>query len=336
LQKGISGGRVKCFLLFPNYFDTILAMVHTFTRVQQLDEVTERHPTFVAVGSFDGVHLGHQAVLQTMVAVAQDAGARTAVLTFFPHPKRVLQQLTEPYYLGTLAERVENLASQGIDLVITHPFNAEVRKTRATTFVEQLCRYLDMRQLWGGNFTLGYQREGDIPFLRRLGAEKGYSVEQVEAIVTWKGERVSSTRIRRSLREGHLEAVKGCLGRLYQISGIVIQGKQMGRTIGFPTANIDFWVEQLLPANGVYAAYAWLGETRHLAATNIGVRPTVNGQKITVEAHLLDFDEDIYGRTLQLEIIERIRPETKFPGLDALKAQIKMDVAQVRQLLDSN
>ncbi|VAW36543.1 FMN adenylyltransferase / Riboflavin kinase [hydrothermal vent metagenome] len=308
-------------------------MIHSFVHVEQLYEVTERHPTFVAVGSFDGVHLGHQAVLQKMVAAAQEVGARTAVLTFFPHPKRVLQQLTEPYYLGSLAERVENLANQGIDLVITHPFNAEVRKTRAATFVEQLCHYLDMRQLWGGNFTLGYQREGDIPFLQRLGAEKGYTVEMIETAVTWQGERVSSTRIRRSLLEGNLDDVNGCLGRPYQVSGTVIQGKQMGRTIGFPTANIDFWVEQLLPANGVYATYAWLDETRHLAATNIGVRPTVNGQKLTVEAHLLDFNEDIYGRSLRLEIVERIRPETKFSDLDALKAQIQMDVDQVRRLL---
>lgn len=311
-------------------------MADSYTRVDQLHDVTERYPTFVAVGSFDGVHRGHQAVLQAMVAAARKAEARTAVLTFFPHPKRVLQQLTEPYYLGTLAERVENLVSQGIDLVITHPFNSDVRKTRAATFVEQLCHYLDMRQLWGGNFALGYQREGDVPFLRRLGVEKGYTVEQVEAIVTWKGERVSSTRIRRSLLEGNLEDVNGCLGRPYQVRGTVIKGKQMGRTIGFPTANIDYWTEQLLPANGVYATYAWLGETRHLAATNIGVRPTVNGHKLTVEAHLLDFDEDIYGRTLRLEMVERIRPETKFSGLDALKAQIQIDVDQVRRLLESN
>ncbi len=311
-------------------------MTFSFSRVNQLNEVTERHPTFVAVGSFDGVHRGHQAVLKMMTIAAQKKGARTAVLTFFPHPKRVLQQLAEPYYLGTLDERVENLASQGIDLVITHPFNTAVRKTRAATFIEQLCHYLDMRQLWGGNFALGYQREGDIPFLRRLGLEKGYSVEQVSAMERWKGERVSSTRIRRSLLEGNLEDVNGCLGRPYQVSGIIVKGKQMGRTIGFPTANVDFWAEQLLPANGVYASYAWLNGTRHLAATNIGVRPTVNGQRLTVEAHLLDFDADIYGRVLRLEIVERIRPETKFSGLDALKAQIQMDVEQVGQLLESN
>ena len=303
------------------------------TRVEQLSDVTERVPTFVAVGSFDGVHLGHQAVLQAMISEAKALGARTAVLTFFPHPQRVIQKMTEPYYLGTLDERVALLGNLGIDLIITHPFNDTVRQTRAATFVDELCRYLDMRQMWGGNFALGYQREGDIPFLRKLGEERGYSVQQVEAMVPWQGERVSSSRIRRSLLEGDLAEVNGCLGRPYSVSGTVVEGKKLGRTIGFPTANVDFWEEQLLPTNGVYATYAWLGEERHLAATNVGVRPTVNGSAVTVEAHLLDFDADIYGRTLRLEFIDRIRPEMKFAGLEALKAQIAADVAKVQNIL---
>jgi riboflavin kinase/FMN adenylyltransferase len=306
------------------------------TRVEQLSDVTERVPTFVAVGSFDGVHLGHRAVLQKMVEAAQFSGARTAVLTFFPHPQRVIQQLTEPYYLATLDERVALLASLGIDLIITHPFNDHVRHTRAVTFVDELCRYLAMRQLWGGNFALGYKREGDIPFLRRLGEERGYTVKQVESMVLWQGQRVSSSRIRRSLVEGDLAEVNGCLGRPYCVTGTIVEGRKLGRTIGFPTANIDFWPEQLLPANGVYATTAWLGDERYLAATNVGVRPTVNGSAVTVEAHLLDFDADIYGRTLRLEFIDRIRPEMKFTGLDPLKAQIGADVAKVRTLLGSN
>ncbi len=311
-------------------------MTQTTIRVNQLSDVTRRVPTFVAVGSFDGVHLGHQSVLQTMVSEAQNAGARTAVLTFFPHPQRVIQQMTEPYYLGTLNERVALLTSLGIDLIITHPFNDEVRKMRAVTFVGELCHYLEMRQLWGGNFALGYQREGDIPTLRQLGQDRGYTVQQVEAMVMFQGERVSSSRIRRSLVEGDLAEVNGCLGRPYCVSGTVIEGQKMGRTIGFPTANVGFWDEQLLPANGVYATYAWLGDERHLAATNVGMRPTVNGSNVTVEAHLLDFDADIYGRTLRLEFIDRIRPEMKFAGLDALKNQIAADVAKVQTLLGSH
>lgn len=308
----------------------------TFNRVAELAEVTERRPTFVAVGSFDGVHRGHQAVLQQMVTAARVANARTAVLTFFPHPRRVIQQLTDPYYLSTLDERVALLAQQGIDLVITHPFNEEVRHTRAEDFVVQLCSYLGMRQLWGGNFTLGYQREGDKEYLRRLGEEKGYTVVPMETMVMLDGERISSSRVRRELQAGNLAEVTNCLGRPYRLNGDVILGRQLGRTINFPTANVNFWAEQLLPANGVYATYAWLDDTRHLAATNIGVRPTVDGQQLTVEAHLLDFDEDIYGRSLQLDFIEHIRPEMKFAGLDALKAQIGADVTQVREILTRN
>jgi len=161
-------------------------------------------------------------------------------------------------------------------------------------------------------------------------------VQQVEAMVMWQAERVSSSRIRRSLLEGDMVEVAGCLGRPYQVSGTIVKGAQMGRTIGFPTANIDYWSEQLLPTNGVYATYAWLGHTRYQAATNVGVRPTVNGAALTVEAHLLDFDADIYGRTLRLEFVNRIRPEMKFSGLDALKAEIQADVKRVQELLNGN
>lgn len=308
-------------------------MSNNFIRVNTLTEIDEQHPTFVAIGSFDGVHLGHQAVLQSMVAAAKEAGVRTAVLTFFPHPKRVLFNLTDPYYLCTLDDRVQWIANTGIDIVISHPFNDEVRTTRAADFVEQLCQHLQMRQLWGGNFALGYKREGDVPFLRALGEEKGYTVELVNSMVEYGGELVSSSRVRDCLQAGNVADVAGCLGRPYQISGIIIKGDQRGRTIGFPTANFDYWTEQLLPANGVYATYAWVGETRYPAATNVGIRPTVNGHHVTVEAHLLDFDGDLYGQTLRLEFINRVRPEKKFSGLDELKAQIDHDVQQIRTQL---
>ncbi len=303
-----------------------------FITVNQLSEVPNGIPTLVAIGSFDGVHLGHQAVLQSMVADARERRMRTAVLTFFPHPQRVLRNLTGPYYIATLKDRVHWLADCGVDVVITHPFNEEVRHTRAAAFVDQLCRYLDMRQLWGGNFALGYQREGDVPFLRALGQEKGYTVELVNDMVAWQGERVSSSRIRRHLQAGEIVEANGCLGRPYRLRGIVVRGDQRGRTIGFPTANTAYWPEQVIPANGVYATTAWVGQTPYRAATNVGVRPTVDGLHLTVEAHLLDFDGDLYDQELCLEFLVRIRPEKKFSGLDELKAQIHADVAQVRHL----
>jgi riboflavin kinase/FMN adenylyltransferase len=302
-------------------------------RINRLSEFTSYEPTYLAIGSFDGVHLGHQALLGRMVKQAQEDGRRAAALTFFPHPRRVLQELPQRFYITTLEERLRLLAAEGVGLVITLPFNDEIRQTRAADFMAQLCRSLDLRQLWGGRFALGYNREGDVPFLRHLGQEMGFTVEVVDAMTTWQEELVSSRRVRRTLEAGNISELNGCLGRPYALSGVVVRSDQRGRTIGFPTANLAVWEELLLPAYGVYATYAWLDGRRFLAATNVGVRPTVDGQRLTVEAYLLDFDEDIYGQTMQLDFIGHIRPEMKFSGLEALKAQIADDVAAVREQL---
>ena len=306
-------------------------MTQSFVRVTHLSEVDHKRPTIVAIGSFDGVHLGHQALLRRMVGQARAAGMRTAALTFFPHPRRVLHTLPPRFYLTTLDERVRLLAAQGIDLIITHPFDDEVRHIRAADFVDQLIATLDMRQLWGGNFALGYQREGDVPFLRRQGELKGFTVETLPEPMRVSGELVSSRRVRQALETGNLDEVTACLGRYYCVRGPVVKGDQRGRTIGFPTANIAVWDELLLPANGVYATYIWVRGKRRPAATNVGVRPTVDGLKLTVEAHILDFDADIYGEDVRLEFVRRIRPEMKFAGLDALKGQIRADVEEVRR-----
>jgi len=305
-------------------------MTQSFIRVTHLSEVDHKRPTYVAIGSFDGVHLGHQALLRAMVARARQDGARAAALTFFPHPRRVLQTLPPRFYLTTLDDRVRLLAEQGIDLIITHPFDDEVRQIRAADFVDQLLAALDMRQLWGVNIALGYKREGDVPFLRRQGAEKGFTVETISDMVAWGGAPVSSRRVREALEAGDMATVNGCLGRLHSVRGPVVKGDQRGRTIGFPTANLALWEELLLPGYGVYATYATVRGRRYAAATNVGVRPTVNGGGVTIEAHLLDFDEDIYGEEVRLEFVRRIRPEMKFAGLEALKGQILADVEEVR------
>jgi riboflavin kinase / FMN adenylyltransferase len=306
---------------------------HSFSHVTDLAQAEPDRPTFLAIGAFDGVHTGHQHLLQSMVAAARRAGARAAALTFFPHPAVVIQGRQGRYYLTSPEERVRLLAAHELDLVVTLPFNEQVRQTRAAAFVELLRRHLDMRQLWGGNFALGYQREGDVPFLRRLGQEQGFTVEVVEAMTTWQGEVVSSSRVRRSLATGDMADVTGCLGRPYRLSGTVVRGSRRGHTIGIPTANLSVWPEQLLPASGVYATHAWIGDRRLTAATNVGVRPTVDGSQLTVEAHLLDYDADLYHQTLILDFIRRIREERKFADLEALLAQIRRDVDLVRQIL---
>lgn len=308
-------------------------MTQTYTHVNHLTEVTTQQPTYLAIGSFDGVHRGHQAILKQLVAAAKQDGARAAVLTFFPHPARLIRGITGRYYLNTVQDRVRLLAEQGIDLIITQPFDEEVRQIRAADFVELLITHLDMRQIWGGDFAFGYQREGDIPFLQALGKTRGFSVHVAEGMTVWNGRLVSSSRIREGINSGDIDDVNGCLARPYALSGVVSLGDQRGRTIGFPTANLAVWEELLLPGNGVYATYAWLNGIRYLAATNIGVRPTVNGRDRTVETHLLDFNADIYDQTLRLEFIKRIRPEKKFASLDALKSQIHTDVEQIKQLL---
>jgi len=302
-----------------------------YQRFDYLHEVNVNGPTYVAVGVFDGVHQGHRQLLQSMVAAARAEGAGTAVLTFFPHPRAVIQKLSGRLYLGRLEERVELLAAEGIDIIITHPFSEEVRQIQAAEFVRQLCTHLQMSQIWGGSFSLGYNREGNADFLRQMGSEWGFTVREALQLVLWQGERVSSSRIRQGLAAGVMDEVTGCLGRPYQVSGTVVMGDQRGRTIGFPTANLYPWEEQLLPANGVYASYAWLNGRRYAAATNVGVRPTVDGQRLTVEAHLLDFDADIYGEPIRLEFVHRLRSERKFAGLEELVNQIGADVEQVRR-----
>lgn len=308
-------------------------MLPSFQVVSNLEQATPERPTFVAVGVFDGVHRGHQVLLQQMIAAAHIANARPAVLTFFPHPAVYIQQLQGRYYLTTLEERVQLLADLGIELIITHPFDEITRTTRAAAFVDHLQNYLHMKALWGGHFSLGYEREGDLPFLQTLGASKGFAVHSVNDLLMWQGERVSSSRIRRALEAGQMDVVTGCLGRPYRITGLVTHGQERGRTIGFPTANLAIWPEQIVPAYGVYATWAYVGGKRVAAATNVGVRPTVSGHNLTIEAHLLDFSADIYDQEMSLEFIRHIRPEQKFAGLELLKAQIAQDVATIRSHL---
>ena len=309
-------------------------MTQQIHRVNTLAELSDRRPTYLALGSFDGVHLGHQAVLRQMMAEAQADGVRSAVLTFFPHPKRVLSGDHSRFYINTIDDRVELLLASGADMVIVHVFDNNVRMTRATDFVDQLVTNVDMRQIWGGNFAFGYRREGNIDFLRHEGAARGFEVRTVEAMATFEGALISSSRVRRGLDAGDFQDVNGCLGRRHALSGEVLRADQRGRTIGFPTANLGVWEELLLPTDGVYAAYGLLHGRRYAAAVNIGVRPTVNGRDRTVEAFLLDYDgEEFYGQTLRLEFEVRIRPEQRFSGLDALRAQIARDVEQVRQTL---
>ncbi|MFT5193397.1 MAG: riboflavin kinase/FMN adenylyltransferase [Cellvibrionaceae bacterium] len=304
----------------------------------QINELNNPQPTAVALGMFDGVHLGHQALLKNMAEQARAKGLRTAALTFFPHPRAVLLKRFGRQYLTTVDERAELIGDCDIDQVVTTPFNETTRNIRAADYVELMQKHLGMVEIWSGDFGFGYQREGTADYLRSLQTttKTPFQVFEYGDKLSAGGDAVSSSRVRNSLDAGNITDAATCLGRNYSLSGNVIVGDQRGRTIGFPTANLDVWEEKVIPANGVYAAWVILSDgSRHMTATNVGVRPTVDGQSLRVEAHLLDFSGDLYGQELQLEFVDHIRSEKRFSGLEELKNQINTDVELIRGMLQS-
>lgn len=297
-------------------------------------DIKDRPSVVLAIGVFDGVHLGHQHLLEQVVDHARELDAVPVAMTFFPHPKEVILGLEGRLYVQSLEERVAHLGKLGMAHVITQRFDTDFRQVRARDFVEQIRSAVDLKALWGGKFSLGYEREGDYTFLAGLGEELGFTVHQSAHCETADGVRISSSRVRKALAEGDVGDAGVCLGRSFAVSGEVVLGHQRGRTIGFPTANVGVWERQIVPANGVYATRIQIGDTKYMAATNVGVRPTIeDDDALSVEAHILDFADDIYGETVCLEFVERVRDEQKFSGLDELKGQIGRDVEAVRGLL---
>ncbi len=290
---------------------------------------------WLTIGSFDGVHIGHQKVVQEIVAGAHQAGDLAVVLTFFPHPAAVLKKRQDPFYLTTPEERAELLGALGADVVITHPFNLEIAAMSARQFMTYLQAHLGIRHLYVGfNFALGRNREGDVPTLKRLGEELGYSVRVLPA-VTVDGEIISSSQIRAYLAEGNVERAARLLGRPFHINGIVVRGDGRGKSLGFPTANLSVWAERAIPRAGVYVCKAQVNGKVWGAVTNVGVRPTFEDKPVPprVETHLLDFNDEIYGEEVYLEFLAHLRDEVRFPNPQALATQIQADVARARQLL---
>lgn len=302
---------------------------------RSLADVRLEKPSMVTIGVFDGVHRGHQYLIRRLVETARSRDQLAVAITFYPHPDVVLRGITGRYYLTTPDERAHILTDLGIDAVITLPFNDDLRHIRAATFVDQMNTYLRLETLWvGSDFALGYQREGNVAFLRQQGEEKQFGVEVIDLLLS-EGGAISSTAIRDALSAGDVEQARDLLGRAYAVSGEVIHGEARGRKIGFPTANIAVPESLVIPANGVYAGWGILGDERFMAVTNIGMRPTFDGQSVTVEAHLLDFDRDIYGQNLTFTFETRLRSEMKFSGIDALIAQIADDSAAGRAYLSA-
>lgn len=301
--------------------------------IDSLEDAALKRPALVTIGVYDGVHRGHQSIIKHLVEQAQAHDQESVVFTFYPHPDIVLGNLQGRYYLTSPQERAERMGALGVDWVVSYPFNETTRHMRAAAFVDMLCDHLKLSELWvGADFALGYQREGNVAYLQQQGAEKGFHVREID-LMMMGGARISSTAIRGMIERGEVEQARTLLGRGYSLSGEVIHGKKRGRTIGYPTANIAVWDQQVIPANGVYAGWGTINGERYMAMTNVGVSPTFMNDNVTVEAYLLDFNREIYGETLTISFEKYLRPEAKFNGIDALIAQIGEDVRLGREFL---
>ena len=310
-------------------WNDFLDMMH----YRSLEEVRLEN-SWLAVGVFDGVHRGHQKIIKRLVTGAHENDAPAVILTFDPHPAKVfgrgdIKLLTLP------GERARLLGNLGVDAVVTHPFDMDVANVTAFDFMKRIKTQLGLAHLvLGYDSTLGKDREGNAARLTEIGSELGYSVETISALGDESGV-ISSTEIRKLISVGKVDEAARLMGHPYQLQGLVGHGDQRGRTIGFPTANLDYAREKVLPASGIYACWAYVGDERHKAAVNLGTNPTFTPDKMTmnVEAFLLDFDRDIYGEALRLEFMARLRDELKYTSVDALIKQIEKDVEQTRKLL---
>ncbi|UKL14600.1 bifunctional riboflavin kinase/FAD synthetase [Dissulfurimicrobium hydrothermale] len=301
-----------------------------------LDEISRPldRPT-LTIGNFDGVHLGHQALFRKVKELAASVSGDSVALTFEPHPLKVLRPDHPLLRICTLRHKIELIDRAGIGHLIILPFNKELAETSASDFVHEIFyRRLGIKNLVVGyDYALGKGREGDILFLRKAGVELGFAVHVLEPVVI-EGVVVSSTKVRELVAAGDMRAVSRLLGRYYQIRGVVRPGRRRGGPLlGFPTANLRIDKGDLCPKSGVYVIQAIIGGYCYGGVLNIGRNPTFGDQEFGAEAHLFDFDEDIYGKEIKLNLIERLRNENRFSGPDELILQIKKDIHTARLML---
>lgn len=301
---------------------------------EELSRSVPEGDTALTIGVLDGVHIGHQALITKLKEKAAAKELMSGVVTFQHHPRLVFSPQSKITSLTSLQERIRLLKNLGVAHVVTLSFTPELSQLSAREFIVLIKRYLKMRALViGPDFALGKGREGDAQALTALGEELDFTVEVVPPLV-WHGKVVSSTAIRGALSRGDVTKANELLGRRFALTGQVSKGDGRGKSLGFPTANLIADRNQALPADGVYAARVFYNEMTYQAVINIGLRPTFDGHRRLVEAHILDFTGDLYGRDITIELVEQLRGEEKFPSAEELKAQIIRDVAQAKSLLE--
>ena len=308
--------------------------------IDQLDKITQPFKgAVITIGNFDGVHIGHQALFYEVIEKAYAIGGTSIAMTFEPHPLRLLQQRDRPPLITLLEQKIELIERSGIDVLICVPFTREFAAIPAGAFVEDLLvRKIGMKAIVvGEDYAFGQNRAGDIGLLRDLAPRLGYEVLVTSMIRTVKGmsERISSTAIREMVLEGKVEPACKMLGRHFQVRGIVVPGRDRGgRLLGVPTANLKL-EDELCPKTGIYAVTTEVAGGLHHAVANIGYSPTFEDRQFTVEVHILDFHDDIYGQKIRVNFVKRLRDEMKFAGIDALKRQIELDIDCARRVLEN-
>lgn len=304
---------------------------------QSLNEFKPSKKTIVTLGTFDGVHLGHAAILDKICTIAKQENLESVLLTFFPHPRLIVSNDSEIKMLNTMAEKSILLEQKGVQNFIIHPFDKLFSELSPREFVEQvLIKQLNIQKIIiGYDHKFGKNRAADFNDLIAFGKEFGFEVEEISAKQVNEVS-VSSTKIRDSLLEGKVSLANEYLGYAYMLSGIVVKGNQLGRTIGFPTANIEIPESyKLIPKYGVYLVTAIVNKKSIFGMMNIGIKPTLGENLLSIEVHLLHFSEDIYGQKIQVNVIERLREEQKFESFEALKLQLEVDKINTLQYFEN-
>lgn len=295
--------------------------------VQSISNYDKTHPTAVTIGTFDGIHIGHQKLLEHLINDAKNLGLRATVLTFFPHPRMVLQKDADIKLLNTIEEKTRIMEKLGLDCLIIHPFTQEFSRLSATEFVRDiLVNALKTKKIIiGYDHRFGRNRNANINDLINFGNTFDFEVEEIPAQEI-DDISVSSTKIRNALNEGNIKTANAYLGYPFMLSGFIVKGKGLGRQMEFPTANLYIKeTYKLIPKNGVYVVSAeWNSKTIY-GMMNIGFNPTVQGDERSIEVHFFDFNEDLYDQEIQIDLIDRIRDEYKFDSVEALKLQLQKD-----------
>ena len=306
-----------------------MEVLHSIVDLESL-----RGPLFLAIGVFDGVHLGHQAVISTATRHAGSADGAPLVVTFDPHPVKVLRPHNAPHLLTATQHKIALIRDLGVEHLLVINFDKKFAATSPEKFVEELLAHSrPLREVCVGHeWSFGKDRRGNLDLLKRLGAQFDFNVVGIPPVLV-SGEVVSSTAIRQAVEKGDFPKAAEMLGREYTILGMVTRGDNLGKKIGFPTANLSAHSEQF-PPNGVYLAKAWIRGVSYHGVINLGYRPTVSSGKSerVLEIHLLDFNRDIYGEDVEVQFVSYLRPEKKFDNVDALARQIALDVQQAREL----